>query len=374
MQTPQVPSSILVTLTPSQVDIAPGSQPGEIALSVRNSGQSVDQYGIEVEGLEPGWYSLDVQSLSLFPGDSFDGKLAVQVPQGSNPIAGAYPFTVRVRSRSNPQISGAANGLARVGQGAPARKSRAGQGRRSLWPIFLLLGLALVAVVLGAFFFVGLPALNKTALSPTPSPTVVAQNILATPTRPPLASPTAAAEASSTPAVQPTVCGSWAVDHRTFQDTRFPPGVTDRGPFAVAGQQYKYRAGYTSVLYVNATGVISSVKVTDLDVFKANQDLPEAITATLTSANNTQIPLFIWPCTPGSLVSMHVNLDDYAKTGIPYSCSQNMAGTYKPDGGSLSVLKGQPAAGNWVVDMNVYSDEERPTSYFNSWGLDVCTK
>jgi hypothetical protein len=63
MQNPQAPAPILITLTPSQVDIAPGSPPAEIALSVRNGGATVDQYGIEAEGLEPGWYALDVQSL-----------------------------------------------------------------------------------------------------------------------------------------------------------------------------------------------------------------------------------------------------------------------------------------------------------------------
>jgi hypothetical protein len=373
MQNPQAPTPILVTLTPSQVDIAPGSPPAEMAISVRNGGPTVDQYGIEIEGLEPGWYALDVQSLSLFPGDSFDGKLTLRVPQGSRPVAGAYPFTVQVRSRSNPEISGAARGLARVGQGAAVRSTQASRGRRSLWPLLLLLSVAVVAFAVAAYLILGNPGAPKTGASPTPSPTsVVSQNILPTQTLPLLASPTL--EASVTPLVQPTVCGTWAIDHRNLQDTRFPPGIADHGPFQVAGHQYKYRADYMSVLYVDATGVISSVRVTGLDVFKANQNKPEVISATLVSANNIRVPLFVWACNPGSLVSLHVNLDDNAKTGIPYSCSENMAGTYKPDGGSLSVLKNQPARGNWVIEMSVYSDEERPTSYFNSWGLDICTR
>jgi hypothetical protein len=376
MQNPQAPTPILVTLTPSQVDIAPGSPPAEMAISVRNGGPTVDQYGIEIEGLEPGWYALDVQSLSLFPGDSFDGKLTLRVPQGSKPVAGAYQFTVQVRSRSNPEISGAARGLARVGQSVPVRSAQASRGRRSLWPLLLLLSVAVVALAVAAYLVLVNPGAPKSGPSVTPSSTsVVAQNILPTATLPLLASPTSPPlEASATALVQATVCGTWAIDHRNLQDTRFPPGITDRGPFPVAGHQYKYRADYTSVLYVNATGVISTVRVTGLDVFKANQDQPEVISATLISANNIRVPLFVWACNPGSLVSLHANLDDNAKTGIPYSCSENMAGTYKPDGGSFSALRNQPAQGNWVLDMSVYSDEERPTSYFNSWGLDICTK
>jgi hypothetical protein len=378
MQSPQAPTPVLITLTPSQVDIAPGSSPAEMAVSVRNGGPTVDQYGIEVEGLESGWYALDVQSLSLFPGDSFDGKLTLRVPPGSRPVAGAYPFTVHVRSRSNPEVSGAARGLARVGQGAAVRAAQAGRGRRSLWPLLLLASVAVVVLAVVAYLVLGNPGggASRAGASLTPSPTsVVAQNILPTSTLPPLAaaaSPTV--EASATPLVQATVCGTWAIDHRTVQDTRFPPGITDHGPFQVAGQQYKYKADYTSVLYVNATGVISTVKVPGLDVFKANQDQPEVISATLVSATNIRVPLFVWACNPGSLVSLHVNLDDNAKTGIPYSCSENMAGTYKPDGASLSALKDQPAQGNWVLEMSVYSNEERPTSYFNSWGLAICTR
>jgi len=375
MQSPQAPTPVLITLTPSQVDIAPGSPPAEMAVSVRNGGPTVDQYGIEVEGLEPGWYALDVQSLSLFPGDSFDGKLTLRVPQGSRPVAGAYPFTVHVRSRSNPAISGTAQGLARVGQGVPVRTAQAGRGRRSLWPLLLLASVAVVALAVVAYLVLGNPGAgaSRTGASLTPSPTsVVAQNILPTQTLPPLANPTV--EVSSTPLVQATVCGTWAIDHRTVQDTRFPPGIADHGPFQVAGQEYKYKADYTSILYVNATGVISSVKVIGLDVFKANQKQPEVISATLVSANNIRVPLFVWACNPGSLVSLHVDLDDNAKTGIPYSCSENMTGKFKPDGGKLSALKDQSAQGNWILEMSVYSDEEHPTSYFNSWGLAICTR
>src|SRR5438045_6416011 len=99
MQSSESPVRTLVAMSTALIDLSPGSPPVEMALAVRNNTQSVDQYGIEIEGLEPGWYSLDVQSLSLFPGDSYDGKLTVRIPPESTPIAGSYPFSVTVRSR-----------------------------------------------------------------------------------------------------------------------------------------------------------------------------------------------------------------------------------------------------------------------------------
>src|SRR5207249_3459546 len=102
----------------------------------------------------------------------------------------AYPFTVHVRSRSNPVISGAAQGLARVGQGVAVRTAQAGRGRRSLWPLLLLASVSVVALAVVAYLVLGNPGAgaSKAGASFTPSPTtVVSQNILPTQTLPPLA-------------------------------------------------------------------------------------------------------------------------------------------------------------------------------------------
>jgi hypothetical protein len=372
MQNPQPPAPILVALSPAQIDVSPGSPPVDMALSVRNNTQSVDQYGIEIEGLEPGWYSLDVQSLSLFPGDSYDGKLTVRIPPESTPIAGSYPFSVTVRSRSNPQVSGVARALARVGSAPAQRRPQAAGGRHSLWPLLLLLGLGVALLAVAAFVLSSgrLPFISAAA-TPLPA-TKVAQAILS-PTPRSAVTPAPDSTLTARPLTTP-VCAALAMEHRGKQNTRFTPGITDGGPFPVAGHNYKYKAVYTSVLYVGATGVVSSVRVVNLDVFKAGQQQMETITATLVSGTNVRVPIFTWTCQPGNLVSLHINLDDHAKDAIPYSCSENIAGTFKPDGGSFSTLVGQPAQGNWLLEMVVYSDEEWPTSYFNSWGMEMCTR
>ncbi len=81
MQNPQNPVSgpVVLVFTPQQADITTG-QPVEFTANVRNASDAVDQYVIEVDGLPQPWYSIDVQSLTLFPGDSIDVKVKVLVP------------------------------------------------------------------------------------------------------------------------------------------------------------------------------------------------------------------------------------------------------------------------------------------------------
>src|SRR3954463_9160146 len=110
-----VAEPIVVNLTPPEVKVAAGGEPVEIVAEVRNAGTTVDQYSIEVENLDPSWYTITVQSVSLFPGDSAPIPIRLHPPKGSGTRAGHYTFTVRARSHSDPTMVGVTKGVLQVG-------------------------------------------------------------------------------------------------------------------------------------------------------------------------------------------------------------------------------------------------------------------
>jgi hypothetical protein len=366
-----------LAFSPQQLDLSPG-QAVDLLVTVRNAGEAVDQYSMEVDGLPPSWYALDAQSLTLFPGDSVELRARVNVPQESGAISGAYPFAIAARSRTNPAWVGAQNGLMRLTVDSSRKTAAVGAKKGFPWGWLALLGVLLLAI--GG----GLVAWNQGWLSfgsaavadPTPTPTVIAL------TEPTFTSGPVAVATSTTPpstatptVVAVTVCNNWSVEHRGSRDTRIPPGgVPELGPYTINGVQYTHRADFTSWVYVDATGIISDIRVADLDLFKGEHNQPQAITGALISPDNVRVNLFTWACDPGSLVSMHVTLDDAAAESIPYSCSQNFNGIFKPDGGELSTFKGQQAQGNWILEVTIYTQEPFHTSYFNRWGLDLCVR
>jgi len=106
---------IVVNLTPPEIKVAAGAAPVEIVANVRNATTTVDQYSIELENLDPTWYTVTVQSVSLFPGDSAPIPIRLHPPKGSATRAGNYTFTVRARSHSDPTLVGITKGVLQVG-------------------------------------------------------------------------------------------------------------------------------------------------------------------------------------------------------------------------------------------------------------------
>lgn len=388
MQNPQGPASgpVVLVFTPQEADIHTG-QPVEFAANVRNASDAVDQYGLEVDGLPPSWYELDVQSLTLFPGDSMDFKVKVLVPEGSGAISGAYPFGIGARSKTNPAAVGGMTGTIRLTVGKARKQAAAGTGG-SKWPLFALLA-AILLLGVGGFvaWQQGWIFAGSTTPTATPTATVAAAVtststaeavVEATSTSAPVEEPTATQTQVPEPPTATAVvvveakCDTWSNEHRGSRDTKMPPAVSELGPYTIAGKTYTHRSDFSSWLYVNATGVISEIRVADLDLFKGDHTQPQAMEGTLISPDNVRVKLFSWACDPGALVSMHVTLDDKAGSGIPYSCSQNFNGIFRPDGGQLSAYNGAQAHGNWILEVTLYSNEPFPTSYFNRWGLDLC--
>ena len=72
-------------------------------ISVINRGSVVDQFSVEVEGLEESWYTLSASSVKLFPGAQESITLTIHPPKESSSKAGKYPFSVKATSVDNPK-------------------------------------------------------------------------------------------------------------------------------------------------------------------------------------------------------------------------------------------------------------------------------
>jgi hypothetical protein len=95
-----VGSDLLVDITPSKIEVEPGATPAEAVVVIQNLGDLVEQYTVEVIGLDSDWYTAPVASVGLFPQDRDQVRVTFHPPKRPGLRAGAYHFKVRVRSRS----------------------------------------------------------------------------------------------------------------------------------------------------------------------------------------------------------------------------------------------------------------------------------
>ena len=93
-----MPDKIEVTIAPTTFALAVGDT-AEATATIRNLGQSVDQLTLNIEGLDPGWYTLPVSSVALFPNDQDNLKIIFHPPETKG---GSYPFRINVFSQENP--------------------------------------------------------------------------------------------------------------------------------------------------------------------------------------------------------------------------------------------------------------------------------
>ena len=75
-----MPDKVEVTVEPTAFTIAPGDTT-EASATLHNLGQSVDQFTISLDGLEPDWYSLPVSSVALFPNDQDKLRIILHPPK-----------------------------------------------------------------------------------------------------------------------------------------------------------------------------------------------------------------------------------------------------------------------------------------------------
>jgi hypothetical protein len=96
------------------MSVAPGGE-ARAEISVKNNGQVVDAFTLQVLGDAVGWAACDPQSLSLFPGQTGTAQVCFRPPLGPHVPYGPMPFAVRVASTEDPPGSVVEEGLLEVG-------------------------------------------------------------------------------------------------------------------------------------------------------------------------------------------------------------------------------------------------------------------
>lgn len=108
-----LPGSVLVTLTPSMVTVAPGSQ-AAAEVRVRNKSNIVDQYEIQVTGEPASWTVAEPGMLSLFPDKEAVATIRFRPPRSAEVSAGRKPFAIKVQSKASPVISARQEGVIEI--------------------------------------------------------------------------------------------------------------------------------------------------------------------------------------------------------------------------------------------------------------------
>ncbi len=93
---------IEVTVAPTAFTV-PAGDTAEAIATLRNLGQTVDQLTLNIDGLDPGWYTLPVSSVALFPNDQDNLRIILHPPKIAETKAGSYPFRIKVTSQENPE-------------------------------------------------------------------------------------------------------------------------------------------------------------------------------------------------------------------------------------------------------------------------------
>ena len=99
-----LPGSVLVTVSPTIVTVAPGAQ-AAAEVRVRNKSNIVDQYEIQVTGEPAAWTVAEPSTLSLFPDKEGVATIRFRPPRSVDVSAGRKPFAIKVQSKASPEIS-----------------------------------------------------------------------------------------------------------------------------------------------------------------------------------------------------------------------------------------------------------------------------
>lgn len=105
--------SVITRLSTQELTVDPG---GEAILDVliRNNGQVVDEYTVEVLGDSAPWTEVGPAVIRLFPGTDQTAQVIFRPPRVAATPAKTMPFGVRVRSHEDPQASSVEEGYLHV--------------------------------------------------------------------------------------------------------------------------------------------------------------------------------------------------------------------------------------------------------------------
>lgn len=94
--------SVVAVLAPDRLQVRSGDQ-AVTELRVRNTGNVVDWFTVEVLGDPAGWTTVTPAILKLFPGKEDKVEIRFAPPLDGSPAAGEHRFGVRVASRDDPR-------------------------------------------------------------------------------------------------------------------------------------------------------------------------------------------------------------------------------------------------------------------------------
>jgi hypothetical protein len=102
--------SISLGLVDSPVVVVPG-EGVDIPVTVRNSGDVVEAYDLDIVGVPATWVTFDPPRVALYPGASETVVLTVRPPRSSEVRAGELPYGVRVVPSEAPQTATVEEGV-----------------------------------------------------------------------------------------------------------------------------------------------------------------------------------------------------------------------------------------------------------------------
>jgi hypothetical protein len=105
--------SVAVSLTDTALTVAAGAET-KCTVRVRNSGQVVDQFAVDLVGDVEGWANVVPSMVNLLPGTHTDVTVTFAPPKDSRVLAGEVPFGVRVASREDPHSTVVQEGVITV--------------------------------------------------------------------------------------------------------------------------------------------------------------------------------------------------------------------------------------------------------------------
>ncbi|MEZ0112081.1 hypothetical protein ABH920_006100 [Catenulispora sp. EB89] len=111
---------VWVDLNPVTADVEPGGE-ATVAITVRNTGDIVEEYHLQATG-DPGqWAVVEPQTLRLYPGTTGTAQLTFTPPRSSEAQAGPQPYAVKVTPREDRENTFAIEGILRVAEFADLR-------------------------------------------------------------------------------------------------------------------------------------------------------------------------------------------------------------------------------------------------------------
>jgi hypothetical protein len=119
-------ANIEMTVKQTSLTMSAGEK-AEITVSLRNKGQTVDQFSLKIEGMDPAWYALPVSSVALFPNDTDNLKIILNLPEKLVSNAPSYTLHILAASQENTQETASASVVIQIKTAPKAEVSIAPQ-------------------------------------------------------------------------------------------------------------------------------------------------------------------------------------------------------------------------------------------------------